>query len=215
MTSPIAQAIATVRRRPMLAVAGAGVLGVIAYASSRGSAGAELEQPPEGAPAAGVRGVGVQGYALPGTYAPGDLATADLANAIREGNALTINQLAQLGNALAPNPAQQREAVTGAVQPILDVLNGISSKLPTPSAGPAQPPATPVTVPAAPPPPPAAAPSRISLAQAHAILASERAPLSWATSGAWIRSPAAAYVWASESAFRAWVQRTKRSKGMR
>lgn len=166
MANPAAQALAVVRRRPMLAVAGAGVIGVIAYASSRGPSDDELAAAAAaeaGATPPTPGGVGVTPYALPGSYAPGDLATADLANAIREGNALNVNQLAQLGVALAPNPAAQQKAVSGAVQPILEQLKTISSKLPTGGSGPAKPPATPVKVkptPAPPKPAPSPAPKR-------------------------------------------------------
>lgn len=114
-------------------------------------------------------------------------------------------------NQTAPPPASDDGSDDGSVR--LDLIRGIRSELgkireylktgtggtiqPTPS-GTSGPPAV------------SAKPTRISLATAQKILRDMGFRESLATSGAWIQSDAAAYVWRSPDTFRAWVTRTTR-----
>lgn len=174
MPNPIVTAVAVVRRRPMLAVAGAGVAGVALIAGMRRPP-ADAEQQVQGAataaPSYGMPSIGSAGgsFPLPQALGPGDLATADLANAIREGNAAQLNAIATLQNALAPNPDKLSAAIRGSIQPLVDSVKTISAKIPAPSSGPAKPPATPTkSEPTKPPAPPK--PKRLTDAQALVIL---------------------------------------------
>jgi nucleoid-associated protein YgaU len=139
MASPLAAAIAALRQRPMLAVAGAGVAAVLVFTSTRKDPDATAAVA-EGAVQRPVTG-SVQSYALPGGLAPADLGSADLANAIREGNAAVISAINAGRVAAQPQPPTSPTIPgIGSVQPL-----PVSPTPPT-GAGPVAPPPTAVRV---------------------------------------------------------------------
>lgn len=80
-----------------------------------------------------------------------------------------------------------------------------SQRPPTTTPAPSPSPGGPVPISAKPP-------TRISVEQAKAALTAIGAPAAWATSGAWIQSSAANYVWASTQAMQDWARRVARTQ---
>lgn len=198
MANPIQAAIAAARQRPALVVAVAGVGIAAAVVSAR-----RPEEPP------------------PATDAVNTSASSPIAG---YGGGLVdpqtgLNPFADpFGGALATHTAAIVNAINAQAARTVTVPVGTTpgTVTPVPGPGPSKPPTSGTKPPPAKAPTPSSpAPKRISVAQAQAALTAIGAPASWATSGAWIRSPAANYVWASTSSMQAWARRVARDEPSR
>jgi hypothetical protein len=151
MIAPLARALAIIRARPALAIAGAGVA-VVAGIPFLGRLGNRDAGPPA-APAAATAGTPSPsglgfGAGLTGVSAPGDLAVGSVVSAYGEGNALILGELGRL-----------RDMIAGAAKPPVPPAAIMPKPVPMPIL--------PVTKPA---PTPVATDTGLSAAQVAAIL---------------------------------------------
>lgn len=118
------------------------------------------------------------------------------------------NQLDQLRGDIDDRFEENEDDWSDRFDDLLDIVDTIQTPItntPTPKPGTTKPEPKPGSI-------QPVESGRISLAQAQAALRAIGAPISWASSGAWIRSKEADYVWKSTESMQAWARRVARNQ---